>query len=362
MTEFLQVPVHVHRYPPQPLPEAISNDLLANPNTDQVATRDNHSRITADAVSLVAADESFLSAVGGADPLTQSPVLPASTPFSTGSPEPELEPETPVNDSDSRGARIPHSPVRMIASMADNHNTKLAAQKLLFSFCVVVTIASTAFISLYSAPQTLYGLQEMPAVLRCGIMPVLVWTALVSPVDCAVPWEGARVVSEWSSQGLKESRPWLYKMMGGSTIVPADAALDPYLPHWSFLGQTGHIALELHRNAAITTIIIESDFPNSIPHKIRIWTFVPKPERGPRHSQSPVTPPFSYLSGDRGLSPLLLGDVVFQVGSTAREHRYHVPRRCHAYTPVRVVMLEFLSNGGDGITQIRRIRILGVPS
>jgi len=150
--------------------------------------------------------------------------------------------------------------------------------------------------------------------------------------------------------------------MLGSTVVPADAVLDPHLPHWSFHGQNGHITFELHRNATIITVVIESDFPESIPRDIRIWTFVPESKQGPRHSRSPDTPIFPYQSEDRGLFPLLLGDVIFQEGSTPRERKYHVPHGRHAYTPIGMVMLEFLSNGDGNFTRIRFVRILGIPS
>lgn len=239
---------------------------------------------------------------------------------------------------------------------------------------MVVAIASTVYVSSHLVFLPVFGgLQEKldafqyvikggSGIIQYVTLKVLIWTAFVSPVDCAIPWEGARIVSEWTSPGLGESRPWLYKTMLGLTVVPADAALDPYLPHWSFLGQTGHIALELHRNATIITVIIESDFPDAIPHDIRIWTFTPKFGQDPRRARSPNAPHFPYHLEDKQFSPLLLGDAFFQAGSTPREHRYNVPHGWHVRMPIGVVVLEFLSNGGSDVTRIDRIRILGIPS
>ena len=255
-----------------------------------------------------------------------------------------------------------HTEQYACTSTIDNYSTKLTIQKLLSSLCALVIIASAIPIpSCLVSLQTLAGLQEVSVLLQYAIMQVSVRLAFVELVDCAIAREGARAVAEWTSPGLGEPRPWLYRVVLGST-VPADAVLDPRLPHWSFFSQPGFITLELHRNATVMVIIVESDFPDSIPHDIRIWTLVPKSEPGLCRPRSPGVPSFPYQSEDQGLSPLFLGDAVFQAGSTPWKHRYHVPRGCNAYVPIGVVMLEFLSNGGDNITRIHLIRILGIPS
>lgn len=205
-------------------------------------------------------------------------------------------------------------------------------------------------------------LHEVSIFLQYAAMQVLVRLALVSPVDCAIHREGASAVAGWTSPGLEESRLWLYRMIMGSAVVPADAVLDPRLPRWSFFGQTGHITLALHRNATLITVIIESDFPDSIPHNMRIWTFMPKSRRGLCRLRPLDIPSPQQQSGGRGLSLLFLGDAVSQAGSTAWERRYHAPRGCYAHVPTDVVMLEFFSDGGDDITRIRLIRVLGIPS
>ena len=188
------------------------------------------------------------------------------------------------------------------------------------------------------------------------------WMSLVSPVDCAIPWEGGRVISELTSPGLGESQPWVYKAILGLTVVPADAVLDPNLPHWSFLGGSGHVTFELHKNATISTIVIESDFPESMPQDIRVWVFVPEVEQGCCDEPLSVTPPLLHRFEDRGLSPLFLGNISVGEGSVPGDHRYHIHRRSQTRIPAMVVMLEFLSNGGTDVTRIRLIRVLGIPS
>jgi hypothetical protein len=185
---------------------------------------------------------------------------------------------------------------------------------------------------------------------------------VASPVDCAIPSKGARIIPEWTSPGVGDVHGWFYKSVRGLTIVPPESVLDKNLPHWSIPGQSGHIAFELHRNATITAVIIESDFPQSIPHTIRIWTFVRKSEQVQCCSQSGDTLSFPYQLGTRDLIPLLLGDVAFQTGSALREHRYPIPRGCYGNVPVGTVMLEFLPDGGSDITRIGHIRVLGIPS
>lgn len=165
----------------------------------------------------------------------------------------------------------------MVTSASGYDDTKLATQMLAFVFCVVAIITCTTYLS--SHPVSLpvfYGLEEKlvtlhrvfreeSTVFRSVIVQALVWMMFVSPVDSAIPCEGARVVSGWSSPGHGESGPWFYRAVLGSTVVPAEAVLDPQQPHWSFPGQAGHITFKLHRNATLTAIVIKSDFPNSIP-------------------------------------------------------------------------------------------------
>lgn len=194
------------------------------------------------------------------------------------------------------------------------------------------------------------------------ITPILGWVAFASTVDCAIPSEGGRIISELTSPGLGDSQPWLYRTVLGLTAVPADAVLDPHLPHWAFLGDSGYITLQLHSNATISTIIVESDFVESIPHHIRVWAFVPKTKRGHSDESLLVTPPLLDRFEDRGLFPIFLGNISLGEDSVPGGHRYHVHSRIQALTPAMVVMLEFLSNGGSNITRIRLIRILGIPS
>lgn len=215
--------------------------------------------------------------------------------------------------------------------------------------------------------------QEISSVFRCvvgksatafqsAVLDAFTWIGVVSIVDCAIPSKGARVIPEWTSPGTGDSGRWFYKSVLGLTVVPPEAVLDKNLPHWSFPGQSGHIAFELHQNATITTVIVESDFPESIPHTVRIWTFVHKPKQVLCCSQSLNVPPFPYPLGTRDLFPLLLGDVTFQTGTDLRERKYHIPRGFYGHVPVGVVMLEFLPNGGGEFTRIDHIRILGIPS
>lgn len=244
----------------------------------------------------------------------------------------------------------------------------------MFIFCMVVAITTTIYVLLpldhspvfnglhenFAALQRV--IEEEAMILRYFVMKVLAWMTIISPVDCAIPWNGARIISEWTSPGVGESRPWLYKTVLNLVVVPPEAVLDPHLPHWSFLGQSGQITFELHRNATITTVIIESDFPNSMPKEIRMWAFAQKPKQHSCRSQPLNTPSFPYRLENQDLSPLLLGDVFFQAGSTPREYRYHIPRGCYGHIPIGMIMLEFLSNGGDEITRIGLIRVLGIPS
>ena len=367
--EQLQARVRPHCYPPQPLVEDMDNNLFTAQDIDPVSPPEHHPRVTLGITSLATADDSLLPVLQRASPSTQSNPLPPSTPPSACATEAEKDNETrPMAGGGSRGPRATQflasrRLVRMVVPAIDDHSTKLAAQGLLVSLCTMVIVASAVLILTHLVSlQILAGLQEMSAVLRYTFMRVSVWMAFVSPTDCAIHRKGARVVVEQTSPGLWESRPWLYRTVLGLTTVPADVVLDPGPPHWSFLGQTGHITLKLHRNSTVTSIIIESDFPDSIPHNIRIWTFGPNPGQGPCRSWSLDGPSLPYQSKEQDLFPLFLGNATFQVGSTPGEHRYHISHGRRASMPTGMIMLEFLSNGGHRITRIRAIRVLGIPS
>lgn len=60
--------------------------------------------------------------------------------------------------------------------------------------------------------------KEVAAIFRYSIMQVMAWMTIISPVDCAIPWKGARIISEWTSPSIGESRPWLYRAACG--LVP----------------------------------------------------------------------------------------------------------------------------------------------
>ena len=239
---------------------------------------------------------------------------------------------------------------------------------ILFSLCIAIAIATTDQGGIspplppVSFPQIISGMGANFDMLIDMIALILGWVSFASPIDCVIPWEGGRIISELTSPGLGDSQSWLYRTVLGLTAVPVDAVLDPRLPHWAFLGDSGHITLELHTNATVSTVIIESDFPESMPHDVHVWAFVPKIKQGRRNESLQVTPPLLHQFEDRGLFPLFLGNLSLGEGSVPGDHRYHIHRQAQAYTPTMVVMLEFLSNGGADITRIRLIRILGIPS
>ena len=239
---------------------------------------------------------------------------------------------------------------------------------------LIVAIVILVYISLLLASFPVFGLsqkslailqheiKERAPIIRHAVITTLVWISVVSPVDCAIPWKGARVVPEWTSPGTGESRRWFYRVVLGSPTSSAEVVLDPLLPHWSFFGRSGYITLLLHAEATLTTIVIESDFPDSMPHDLRVWAFVPRHNQDPCFSQLEISPSFPYQLKDWDLSPLLVGDIAPQANSNSTEHRYHVPRGPCGHIPVGMIMLEFLSNGGSEMIQIRLIRVLGVPS
>lgn len=239
---------------------------------------------------------------------------------------------------------------------------------ILFTLCIAVAIATTDQGGILpplppvSLSQIISGIGANFDVLIDTITLILGWVSFASPIDCTIPWEGGRIISELTSPGLGDSQPWLYRTVLGLTAVPVDAVLDPRLPHWAFLGDSGHVTLELHTNATISTVIIKSDFPESMPHDIRVWAFVPKIKQGRQNESLQVTPPLLHQFEDRGLFPLFLGNLSLGEGSVPGDHRYHIHRQAQAYIPTMVVMLEFLSNGGADITRIRLICILGIPS
>lgn len=239
---------------------------------------------------------------------------------------------------------------------------------LLFGLCVTVLIAvidqrvTPPSLPLVSLSQITGGVGATFAVLIDMIIPIFGWISFAPQIDCAIPWKGGRIIPELTSPGLGDSKPWLYRTALGLTAVPADAVLDPRLPHWAFPGDSGHLTLELHTNATISAVIIESDFPESMPHDIRVWAFVPKIKQSRHEEPLSVTPSLLHRFEDRGLFPLFLGNISIGEDSVPGDHRYRIHRRARAHTPTMVVMLEFLSNGGADITRIRLIRILGSPS
>lgn len=357
MTKWLQASASPHSYPPGPLADTLDEKPLTIPSPSLVTAPEDH--------QCANGNGSLLSAAPGVDSVLS--VLPPPTT--------EIKAKKKVVGSGGpRDFWNNLNTVRGVATMIDSNGTKLAAQKLVFILCIVAAITSTIYVSSHSIPPPVFdglrknmaailsAIEEEAAIFRYAIVRVLVWMTVISPVDCAIPWNGARVVSGWTSPGVGESHLWLYKTVLGLTVVPPEAALDPHLPHWSFLGQSGHIAFELHRNATITTVIIQSDFPDSVPHSVRIWTFVQKPKQLSCRLQPLNTPSFPHRLENRDLSPLLLGDVFSQASSTPGEYSYHIPRGCYGHIPIGMVMLEFLSNRGSDITRIGLIRVLGIPS
>ena len=324
-----------HTYPPQPPTEVVDVDPRAT--TSKVSA-----------------------AVSGSRPLSPLPP-PVISPASPSVDATEVEAENKLACKNGSGSRC-HNVCRFTAAINRN-KTELEVQGLMFTLCALMVIAAVCF-SLRPVPLGLFE-GTAAAIVEASIfqyasMKTLVWSFMVPPTDCAIPQKGARVVPDLTSPGIGDSRR-LFRTVFGLTAVPAEAVLDPHLPHWSFFGRSGYITLELHSNATLTTIVIESDFPDSMPHNIRVWALVPRLKQDLYHSQLPAVPPFPFEFKGQDFSPLLLGDSSFQTGSSLGERRYRVPRGSYGHVPIGMVTLEFLSNGGNGNTRIGLIRVLGSP-
>ena len=358
LTYWLKVSSNPHCYPPQPIKKAAGDDSWGITNATTVVQSDR---------SQAGDGNSPFSVIETGDPL----LLPPTPTGHLSAYAVEINTDGKVADEkgpNDVGIKLPrsHHMASEVATAINGNGTKLALQKLMHTLPAAIVAVISIFLLLAFGP-----LNENAVVSRCirweqtekfryAAMNVFVWAGIISPVDCATPWEGARVIMDWTSPGVGELQQWLYETVLGLPVVSAQAILEKDMPHWSFHGQTGHIAIELHRNATLTTVIIESDFPDSIPHSIRIWTFISQLDRCPCCPQPPA-PAFAPWVKSSNLFPLLLGDAPFRAGSTPREREYHIPPGCCGRIPVGMVIVEFLSNGGSDVTRIDLVRILGVP-